>query len=69
MGLKETAGQTIEAGILDVLRQERAHALSKREWKFRLGAHGLGIKDIAGKQVVTRLTSGAELGVLPAGAF
>ena len=69
MGLTETAEQTIEAGILDVLRQERAHALSAREWKFRLGAHGLAIKDVAGRQVVTRLPFGTELGVLPAGGL
>ncbi|MGR3617752.1 MAG: hypothetical protein ACU0BB_17185 [Paracoccaceae bacterium] len=67
MVLAETGGMTIEAGILDVLRQERSKALSTREWKFRLGAHGLGIKSVQGQQVVTSLTKGIELGVLPAG--
>lgn len=67
MVLAETGGNTIEAGVLDVLRQERTKALSTREWRFRLGAYGLGIKDVQGKQVVTSLTKGIELGVLPAG--
>ncbi|MBE1285462.1 MAG: hypothetical protein GJ676_19270 [Rhodobacteraceae bacterium] len=67
MFASEAGTTTIEAGVLDILRHERTRALSTREWKFRLGAHGLAIKDVKGKQVVTSLPKGVELGVLPAG--
>ncbi|UWQ91292.1 hypothetical protein QEZ52_00550 [Aliisedimentitalea scapharcae] len=66
MALAETAGHMIDAGILELLRHERTQALSNREWKFRLGAHGLAVKDVQGKQIVTRLPQGIELGVIPA---
>lgn len=59
-----TAAQ-VEAGILELVREEREKALSPREWQFRLRGHGLVIKDIDGAQVLTRLPKGTEIGVLP----
>ncbi|MFV0514948.1 MAG: hypothetical protein ACK5MY_15170 [Jhaorihella sp.] len=55
----------VEAPILELIKRERAKALSPREWKFRLAGYGLAIKDVKGGQVVTRLPQGVELGVLP----
>lgn len=56
----------IESQVLDLITRERAKALSPREWKFRLVGYGYAIKDVMGKQVVTTLPHGVELGVLPA---
>lgn len=58
-------GAEIEAPVLDILKRERAQALSPREWKFRLAGYGYAIKDVAGAQVVTKLPEGIEIGVLP----
>lgn len=66
MGQADMGGRMIDASILDLLRRERAKALSLREWKFRLAGYGYAIRDVAGAQVVTTLPGGAELGVLPA---
>lgn len=57
---------TIDAPVLDLLKRERARALSPREWKFRLAGYGYAIRDVDGAQVVTTLPHGVELGVLPA---
>ncbi|MCB1340242.1 MAG: hypothetical protein KDK24_04075 [Pseudooceanicola sp.] len=55
----------VEAPLLKLLAEERAKALSPREWKFRLAGHGYGIKEEGERRVVTRLLNGSELGVLP----
>lgn len=57
---------TVEAPVLDLLMREREKALSPREWKFRLMGYGYAIKDIAGRQMVTKLPQNTELGFLPA---
>ena len=59
----------IDAPILDLLKRERAKALSNREWKFRLAGYGYAIRDVEGAQVVTSLPGNVELGVLPAHSF
>ncbi len=56
----------IKDSVLNLLTQERAKALSPREWKFRLAGYGYAIKDVDGAQIVTTLPHGVELGVLPA---
>lgn len=66
MAIAEYAGTEIDAPTLDILKQERAKALSAREWKFRLRGYGYGIKDIDGAQMLTKLPQNTELGLLPA---
>ncbi|MFK7754046.1 MAG: hypothetical protein AB8B51_16065 [Sedimentitalea sp.] len=60
---------TLEASLVDLLREEREKALSLREWKFRLAGYGYAIKDVGNRQIVTKLPHGTELGVLPQHAF
>ena len=55
----------VDGAILDLLREERKKALSAREWKFRLAGFGYGIKEDNGRNIVTRLMNGRELGELP----
>lgn len=55
----------VDGALLKLLVEERQKALSPREWKFRLAGHGYGIKEDGERRVVTRLTNGSELGVLP----
>lgn len=62
----DIGGSMIDTPVLDILKRERAKALSPREWKFRLAGYGFAIKDVRGQQVVTKLPQGTELGVLPA---
>lgn len=57
--------EAIDPGVLELIRNERARALSLREWKFRLAGYGYAIKDVNGTQVLTSLPRGIELGVLP----
>lgn len=57
----------IETPILDFVTSERSKALSLREWKFRLAGYGYAIKEVAGRQILTTLPHGVELGALPAG--
>lgn len=59
-------GVIVDSGLMDLLRRERDMALSQREWKFRLAGHGYAIRDVQGRQVVTSLTHGTDLGILPA---
>ena len=66
MAQADIGNTMIDAPILDLLKRERAKALSPREWKFRLAGYGYAIKDVHGAQVVTKLPQGVELGVLPA---
>ncbi|WP_204112379.1 hypothetical protein [Shimia biformata] len=56
----------IDAPVLSVLQRERAMALSKREWKFRLAGYGYAIKEVGESQILTSLIGGGELGILPA---
>lgn len=65
MAHADIGGAIIDAPILDIIERERVHALSTREWKFRLAGYGYAIKDVRGAQVVTKLPQGVELGVLP----
>ncbi|MEX0284963.1 MAG: hypothetical protein AB3N23_10160 [Paracoccaceae bacterium] len=65
MAQADIGGTMIDAPILDMLKRERAKALSPREFKFRLVGYGYAIKDVKGAQVVTKLPQGTELGVLP----
>ncbi|KAE9632238.1 hypothetical protein FEE96_00195 [Parasedimentitalea maritima] len=65
MAQADIGGSMIEDGVLALVRDEKAKALSAREWKFRLKGYGYAIKDVSGKQVLTSLTQGIELGVLP----
>ncbi|NSY38715.1 hypothetical protein [Leisingera sp. ANG59] len=55
----------IDPSVLDLIRSERQKALSPREWKFRLRGYGFAVKRVGGTQVLTRLTTGAEMGPLP----
>lgn len=55
----------LEAPLLELLTEQRKMALSVREWEFRLAGFGYGIKDRGSRRIVTRLTSGDELGTLP----
>ncbi len=65
MAHADIGGRMIEASLLDMLKKERAQALSAREWKFRLAGIGYAIKDVKGAKVVTKLPQGTELGILP----
>lgn len=65
MAQADIGGNMIEAGILDLIRDERQKVLSAREWKFRLKGYGYAIKDVRGTQVLTSLPQGIELGILP----
>ena len=66
MGQADTGSTFVAAPILDILKRERARALSPREWKFRLAGYGYAIRDVEGMQIVTNLASGADLGMVPA---
>ncbi|UWQ24859.1 hypothetical protein K3553_18260 [Leisingera aquaemixtae] len=57
--------QPVDPSVLELIRSERQKALSPREWKFRLRAYGYGVKTVAGTPVLTRLTTGDEIGTLP----
>ncbi|WP_027257136.1 MULTISPECIES: hypothetical protein [Leisingera] len=55
----------IDPSVLDLIRSEREKALSPREWQFRLRGYGYSIKTVEGAQILTRLTTGDEVGRLP----
>ena len=65
MAQTEFTGVEMDAPLLDFLLRERALSLSARELQFRLAGYGYAIKDVEGKQVVTTIPQGVELGVLP----
>ena len=65
MAHADIGGAIVDAPTLDLIKRERAQALSPREWKFRLAGYGYAIKDVRGAQMVTKLPQGTELGVLP----
>ena len=56
------------SSILKLVTDERAKALSVREWKHRLAGYGYAIKDTEAGHVVTELFGKAELCVLPSEA-
>ena len=60
---------TVDTPVLELIQAERKRALSMRELKFRLAGYGLALKDVAGRQMVTRLPQGTELGILPTHAI
>ena len=66
MSQADIGGAVLDPGTLELVMRERAKALSAREWKFRLAGYGYAIKDVEGAQVVTSLSRGTELGVIPA---
>ena len=68
MAHADIGGTLVDPEVLDLLQRERGKSLSLREWKFRLPGYGYAIKDVMGRQVVTTLPHGVELGVLPAQA-
>ncbi len=51
--------------VIDLVRDEREKALSKREWKHRLAGHGYSIAETTTGQIVTELLSGNPVCVLP----
>ncbi|UWQ28613.1 hypothetical protein K3555_20950 [Leisingera sp. M527] len=55
----------IDPSVLDLIRSEREKALSPREWQFRLRGYGYSVKTVEGAQILTRLTTGDEIGRLP----
>ena len=55
----------VEAPVLSLLERERSMALSPREWKHRVAGYGYSIREVGGRQMVTSLVSGANLGILP----
>jgi hypothetical protein len=61
----DIGGSMVDTEILDLIQRERKNALSLREWKFRLAGYGYAIKDVMGRQIVTTLPHGVELGELP----
>jgi len=65
MAQAERKAPPVDANILELIRSERDKALSPREWKFRLRGYGYAVKTVAGTQVLTRLTTGDEVGTLP----
>lgn len=66
MALAEISPIKLDPEVLDLLERERGKALSTREWKFRLAGYGYAVKDVMGRQIVTTLPHGIELGFLPA---
>jgi hypothetical protein len=61
----QTTAQDMDQSVLALVRDERAKALSSREWKFRLRGHGFAVRDENGTQVLTKLPRGEKIGVLP----
>ncbi|MBY6056980.1 hypothetical protein KUV26_11435 [Leisingera daeponensis] len=55
----------IEPSVLDLIRSERQKALSPREWRFRLRGYGYAVRTVEGAQILTRLSTGDEVGRLP----
>lgn len=66
MSNTETTDKTALAQVLEILKTERAKALSLREWKHRLAGYGFAIKHTDGGDVVTALPHGREICALPA---
>lgn len=55
----------VDGSVLEMLQNERAKALSAREWRFRLAGYGYAITQIGQRQMVTKLPQGTPLGMLP----
>ncbi|MEX0305686.1 MAG: hypothetical protein AB3N24_24975 [Leisingera sp.] len=65
MAPAERKAPPVDANTLELVRSERDKALSPREWKFRLRGYGYAVKTVEGAPVLTRLTTGDEVGTLP----
>lgn len=65
MAPTEQKATPIDPSVLDLIRSERQKALSPREWRFRLRGFGYAVKTVEGAQILTRLTTGDEVGMLP----
>ena len=50
-----------EIEIRDFVMKERSHAVSEREWKFRLRGYGFAIRDTQEGRVVTSLLGGRDI--------
>jgi hypothetical protein len=50
-----------DAQIIDMIKKERAKALSRREWKHRLAGFGYGIRETTMGDVVETLPHRVEL--------
>ncbi|ASM74027.1 MULTISPECIES: hypothetical protein [Roseobacteraceae] len=55
----------VAAQILDLIKQERAKALSKREWQHRIAGYGYGIRDTQHGQIVETLPHHVPVCTLP----
>lgn len=55
----------IAAQVIEFVLQERACALSAREWKHRLAGYGYAIRETNRGQVVETLPHHVEVAVLP----
>jgi hypothetical protein len=53
------------AQVLNLIREERAKALSPREWNHRLAGYGYAIKDTSFGKVVATLPQGVEICAVP----
>ena len=56
----------IDSSVLSFLTQERRKSVSVREWRFRMMGYGYSVRNVGGRQMVTKLPQGHFLGVLPA---
>ena len=45
---------------------QRRKSVSVREWRFRVMGYGYSVRDVGGRQMVTKVPQGRFLGVLPA---
>ena len=69
MGQADIGGAMIDAPVLELLKHERTKSLTAREWKHRLAGYGFEIRDVDGAQILSSLTRGIDLGVVPAHAI
>lgn len=51
--------------IMSLVTEERAKALSTREWRHRLAGYGYGIEDTTDGMIVTKLPFGNALCMIP----
>ncbi len=56
----------VAAQVVDLITQERAKALSKREWQHRIAGYGYCIRDTQHGQIVETLPHHVPVCTLPA---
>ncbi len=56
---------TETAAALDILKRERAHSLTAREWKHRLAGYGYKLRDTDHGAVVVSAALGHEICAVP----